>query len=50
MHEALDGASGDPVTFTVELGPDLVGAIDATVLVEDPDNLRTECFVAHRPR
>ena len=35
--------------FSVELGPDLVGAIDVEVLALDPEDLALELLVTHGP-
>ena len=48
-HEALHGAAAHPDVLPVELGPDLVGAIDTTVLGEDPHDVDLELLVADRP-
>jgi len=43
-HQTLDGAASDPMTFTVQLPPDLVGTVDLEVLVPDALDL-----LAQRP-
>ena len=48
-HQALDGAAGHPDALPVELGPDLVGAIDVEVLGVDPGDLDLELLVADGP-
>jgi hypothetical protein len=38
-HQPLDRATGDPGAFPVELGPDLVGAVDVEVVAVNPEDL-----------
>jgi hypothetical protein len=49
-HEPLDRAAGHAHFLPVELGPDLVGAVDAVVGLVDPGDLDLQLFVAQRPR
>jgi hypothetical protein len=48
-HEALDGAAGHRDPFTVQLPPDLAGAVDPEVLGMHPDDLGLQLLVAQRP-
>jgi hypothetical protein len=48
-HEPLDRAAGHAHFLPVELGPDLVGAVDAAVGLVDPGDLDLQLFVAQRP-
>jgi hypothetical protein len=47
-HQPFDRAAGHADVLSVELGPDLVGAIDEQVLVINPLDLHDELGVAHR--
>jgi hypothetical protein len=47
---ALDRAASDRGTLAVELGPDLVGSVDAEVLVPYLIDLRLQLLDAQRPR
>ena len=52
LHQAPDGATCHVKAFPLHLVPDLVGAIDGEVLVEDPKDLRLQRLVpadARRP-
>ena len=44
-HEALDGAAGDAGALAVELGPDLVGAVDREVLTVHAGDLFLQLLV-----
>jgi hypothetical protein len=44
-HQAADGAVCDLDALTLELGVDLVDAIDTAVLLEDPEDLRAQLVV-----
>ena len=49
-HQALDGAAGDADALPVELGPDLVGAVDVEVLGPCTRAIsRLQLLVAHWP-
>ena len=41
-QQALDRAARHPYAFTVERGPDLVGAIDAPILLVDTQDLNAQ--------
>jgi hypothetical protein len=41
-HEPLDGAAGDLEALAAQLPPDLAGAVDLVVVVEDPPDLELE--------
>lgn len=49
-HQALDSAARDADPLAVELGPDLVGAVDGEVGCVDPGDLDLEIFVAQGAR
>lgn len=50
LHQAPDGATCDVKALSLHLAPDLVGAVDSEVLVEDPKDLRLQRLVPADPR
>jgi hypothetical protein len=48
-HQALDCAEGDTDALPVELGPDLVAAVEVEVLPVNPSDLAPELPVALGP-